>query len=491
MGNVTRRNFLKNTTMASVALGIGTKSAMSSWSRPLGANDDIRLAIVGTRGKGNAHIQDLLKIKGVRIVALCDVDPQIMGERKEELMAQNILVKTYTDVRKLLEDKEIDGIVVTTPNHLHAPITIWACQAGKDVYVEKPVSHNVWEGQMMIKAAHKYNRIVQSGIQARSNVDIPAVIDYIKEGNIGKIKYVHGLWYKRRESIGLKKPWYPTDVNYDLYCGPSPMVPLERNRIHYDWHWMWGTGNGDLCNLGVHIFDVSRWMAGYDKMPDRVLSLGGRFDVNDAGETPNTQLTVFDYPEIPIIMENRGLPMKPGVNAMDHLRGIREGVVVQCEDGYYAGYHGGWIWDNSGKKVKQFSKGGAETHMPNFLECMRTRKYDNLKAPIEMGHMSTSSCLIGNISYRLGSPAAQNHVQDKLRDHELASDTFNKLVGHLETNNVDLEKTPLNLGPWLKIDSKDQSIVSVDDNSSEDEKENANFLLKDVYRPPYTISLDD
>ncbi len=284
--------------MASVALGIGSKAGLSAWSKPLGSNNDIRMAVVGTRGKGNDHIETLLKIEGVRIVALCDVDPQILSERKEELMANNILVKTYTDVRKLLEDKEIDGIVIATPNHWHAPITIWACQAGKDVYVEKPVSHNVREGQMMIEAAHKYNRMVQAGIQARSNKDIPAVIDYIKEGNIGKIKWIHALWYKRRKSIGRKNPWYPDNVNYDLYCGPSPMIPLERNRIHYDWHWMWGTGNGDLCNLGVHMFDISRWIAGYDKAPDRILSLGGRYEVNDAGETPNTQLTLFALPVV-------------------------------------------------------------------------------------------------------------------------------------------------------------------------------------------------
>jgi len=490
MGKLTRRSFLKNTTIASVALGIGTKTAISAWSRPLGANDDIRLAIVGVRGKGAAHIKDLLKMTGIRIVALCDVDPQIMSARKEELMAKNILVKTYTDVRKLLEDKEIDAIIVTTPNHWHATITIWACQAGKDVYVEKPVSHNVWEGQMMVKAAHKYNRIVQSGIQARSNKDIPAAMDYIKEGHIGKVKWIHGLWYKRRAGIGLKNPWYPKDVNYDLYCGPSPMVPLERNRIHYDWHWMWGTGNGDLCNLGVHIFDVSRWMAGHDKLPDRILSLGGRFVVNDAGETPNTQLTVFDYPEIPIIMENRGLPMKPGVNAMDHMRGIREGVVVQCEDGYYAGYHGGWIWDNDGKKIKQFSQGGAESHVPNFLQCMRNRKYENLRAPIETGHLSTSGCLIGNISYRMGKPAVLDHIRENLSEFDLASGTLNNIVTHLNTNNVDLEKTPLNLGPWLAIDPDSTSILSANGADQGVEVEKATILQKDTYRPPYEISLE-
>jgi predicted dehydrogenase len=490
MSNISRRSFVKNTTLASLAVGIGAKSAISAWSKPLGANDDIRLAIVGVRGKGNAHIKDILKMKGVRIAALCDVDPMIMNTRKEELMAQNILVKTYTDIRKLLEDKEIDAVVIATPNHWHAAMTIWACQAGKDVYVEKPVAHNVWEGKMMVKAAHKYNRIVQSGTQARSNKDIPEIIEYIKEGHIGNIKWIHGLWYKRRAGIGVKHPWYPKEVDYDLYCGPSPMVPLERNRVHYDWHWLWRTGNGDLCNLGIHVFDVSRWMAGYEKMPDRILSLGGRYDVNDAGETPNTQLTIFDYPDIPIIMENRGLPMKPGVNAMDHHRGIREGVVVQCENGYYAGYHGGWIWDNNGKKIRQFAQGGAESHLPNFLECMRNRKYENLRAPIETGQLSTSACLIGNISYRLGSPAVLDHIREKIKSHNLASDTFNRMVEHLEVNNVDLGDTPLNLGPWLKVDPDSFDLMSVNGINEGEELENAKVLQKDPYRPPYEISTD-
>jgi predicted dehydrogenase len=491
MKNLTRRGFLKQTTIATAGLGLASNIAVPAWANPQGANSDIRVAVVGIRSKGKNHVNDLSTMKGVRLVALCDIDPEILNERAAELKGKNISVKKYADVRKLLNDKEIDAVVIATPNHWHAPITIWACQAGKDVYVEKPVCHNVWEGQQMVKAARKYKRIVQSGTQARSNKDIPALIDYIKEGNIGKIRWIHGLWYKQRESIGLVDPYYPENVNYDLFCGPSPMVPLRRNRLHYDWHWKWDTGNGDLCNLGVHIFDVARWIAGYDTLPGRIMSLGGRFVVDDAGQTPNTQLTIFDYPEIPIILENRGLPMKPEVRAMDSLKGIREGVVVQCEGGYYAGYHGGWIWDNNGKRMKQLALGGAESHMSNFIDCVRSRKLQKLRAPIETGYKSTAACLYGNISYCIGGYAPVDTIKNKLKNRPLALKTFNSLEQHLKVNAVNLEKTPFSLGPWLSLKATQEKISAIDDSNNPELLSQANLLVKDVYRPPFKIMPQD
>ncbi len=487
MKDLTRRGFLKQTTLATAGLGLTSKMAVPAWANPQGANNDIRVAVVGIRSKGKNHVNDLSVMKGVRLVALCDIDPQLLNERTAELKEKNISVKKYTDVRKLLDDKEIDAVVVATPNHWHAPITVWACQAGKDVYVEKPVCHNVWEGQQMVKAARKYKRIVQSGIQTRSNKDIPALINYIKKGNLGKIQWIHALWYKRRESIGLVDPYYPDNVNYDLFCGPAPMTPLRRTRLHYDWHWMWDTGNGDLCNLGVHIFDVARWIAGYDTLPPRIMSLGGRFVVDDVGQTPNTQLTIFDYPEIPIILENRGLPMKPDIRAMDNLRGIREGVVVQCEGGYFAGYNGGWIWDNKGKRMQQLALGGAESHMPNFIECIRNRKAENLRAPIETGYKSTAACLHGNISYCIGGYAHTDTIKNKIENHPLALDTFNRLEQHLKINAVDPKKTPFSLGPWLSLDSMQDKISAINDSNDPQLLKQANLLVKDVYRPPFKI----
>lgn len=487
MRRLTRKAFMKETSFAAAGFGLAAHVPLSVWAKPLGANDDIRVAVVGVRSRGmDLIIKDLSKVEGVRLVAVCDVDSRILNKQVEQLKDRTTPVKTYTDVRKLLEDQEMDVAVIATPNHWHALITVWACQAGMDVYVEKPVSHNVWEGRKMVEAARKYNRIVQVGTNARSNRDIPEVIQYIKEGNLGKILWVHALWYKMRDSIGFVQPYYPDWLDYDLFCGRAPMVPLTRQELHYDWHWKWDTGNGDLCNLGNHLFDVARWIAGIDVPPQRVMSLGGRFVVDDAGETPNTQLTVFDYPEIPIIMENRGLPMKPGTRTMDNCRGIREGVIVQCEHGYFAGYHGGWLWDNNGQRIKQFASGGGESHMQNFIDCVRTRKTRNLRAPIETGHISTSSCLYGNISYRLGKHASVEHIRKTLGNYPLAHETFARIEEHLVTHKVDPKKTPFTLGPWVTVDAQQEKITAVE-GADKITLSQANFFLKDTYRPPYII----
>jgi predicted dehydrogenase len=487
MNPLSRRNFMKKASLVSAGFSVVANVPFSACINPFGANGDIRFAVVGLRNNGKGHMNDLTRIEGVRLVALCDVDPQILEARREELKSKDISVDIYTDVRNLLERKDIDAIVVSTPNHWHAPIMIWACQAGKDVYVEKPVSHNVWEGRQMVETAKQFDRIVQVGTHSRSNQDIAALIEYIATGNLGKIQWIHALWYKRRQSIGRVNPYYPDWLNYDIFCGPSPMVPLIRKNLHYDWHWKWNTGNGDLCNLGIHQFDVARWIAGHEAPPKRIMGLGGRFAVNDAGDTPNTQLTVFDYSDIPIIMENRGLPMRPDINAMDSHRGIRSGVVVQCEGGFYAGYQGGWIWDNDGKRIKQLALGGAENHMQNFIDCVRSRKAENLRAPIETGHISTSSCHYGNISYRLGQPADAKKIRKKLQDYPLASETFERIEKHLKNNLVDLKRNPLTLGPWLTLDLQEERITAVEDARDEDILKQANFLLSDLYRPPYII----
>jgi predicted dehydrogenase len=487
MDDINRRKFLKHTALATLGIGVSAVKSKSVWGRPMGANDDITIAVVGTGNKGSGALKQLIEIKGVRIIALCDVDHRHLDKHREELSQKNISVRTYTDIRQLLENKDIDALVIATPNHWHTPITIWACQAGKDVYVEKPISHNVWEGRKLIEATRKYNRIVQCGTQLRSSDEFPVLIDYINEGSIGKIRWIHALRYKRRLSIGLVQPYYPDWLNYDLFCGPSPMVPLERKELHYDWHWMWDTGNGDLANLGIHVFDVARWIAGFDTFPERVISFGGRFVVNDAGQTPNTQLTLFDYPEIPIIMENRGLPANPEIEAMDHFRGVRNGLVVQCEYGYYAGYQGGWIFDNKGKKIKQIVLGGAENHLANFVQCVRDRQTEKLKAPVETGHISNASCLIGNISYRMGKDSTVEKIEENLQDFPLVLENLKRIKQHLITNKIDLRKTPLTLGPWLKIDEQQENISSVNDEKDKIILDRANFLLKDVYRPPYII----
>jgi len=474
---VSRRNFIKGAIAAGAVLTM-------PFSRAKGAGNDIRVAIVGFRSKGAQHINMFRKIEGVRVVALCDADSEILAREAAKFDAGE-KIATYTDVRKLLEDKNIDAVVTATPNHWHALITILACQAGKDVYVEKPASHSVWEGRKMIEAANKYGRIVQTGTQNRSDIGLREAVDYIQQGNLGRILWVHGLWYKRRPSIGLAggPQKVPSNIDYDLWTGPAPLGPLRRKQLHYDWHWFWSTGNGDMANLGVHQIDDCRWIVGQDRLPDRIISLGGRFGYVDDAETPNTQLTIFDYKPAPIILEIRGLPMKKGLRAMDAYRGIRSGNIVQCENGYFAGGRGGgWAYDNSGKKIKQFKGDGGAGHQANFIEAMRSRKVSDLRADIVQGHLSAALCHMANISYRLGSQSSPDKVRQEVQQNEQALETFDRIEAHLGANEVDLTKTPIVLGAWLNVDAKKEEFVG-------DFPANwANRLLKrPSYREPFVI----
>ncbi|MHC4396341.1 MAG: Gfo/Idh/MocA family oxidoreductase [Planctomycetota bacterium] len=267
MKRITRRDFMKSSMAAGVALAL-------PFSRVRGANNDIRLATIGLGGQGGMgqgkyHIRLFRKIPGVRVVAICDPDKDVLDAEVKKFKERDEKVDAYTDVRKLLEDKSIDAITTATPNHWHALVTIWACQAGKDVYVEKPAAYNIWESRKMIEAARKYDRIVQVGTQRRSDEGLQQAIEYIQQGNLGKIKFIHGLCYRKRESIGKvygPQP-VPESIDYNLWTGPAPLVPLMRKRLHYDWHWIWATGNGDLGNNGIHTLDLCRWALGKNTLP--------------------------------------------------------------------------------------------------------------------------------------------------------------------------------------------------------------------------------
>ncbi|TFG44682.1 MAG: gfo/Idh/MocA family oxidoreductase, partial [Candidatus Brocadiia bacterium] len=263
MSRMTRRSFMKGSLLSAAGISVASTLASSARAQVRGANDDIRVAVVGFRGKGKGHVESFHKLDGVRVVALCDVDKTIIDREVKKFTDRNEKVDTYTDVRKLLEDKNIDAIVTATPNHWHALVTIWACQAGKDVYVEKPIHHSVSEGAPMMAAAKKYNRIVQSGLQGRSDPSLAESAEFLQAGNLGKILYAHCLCYNRRESIGkYGVQAVPDYIDYDLWCGPAPLQPLKRKTVHYDWHWFWETGNSDLVNQSIHDMDLCRWLIG-------------------------------------------------------------------------------------------------------------------------------------------------------------------------------------------------------------------------------------
>ncbi len=398
------------------------------------------------------------------------------ARKRDEPPLKPIHPTLYTDVRKLLDSKEIDAISTATPNHWHSLIGIWACQAGKDVYVEKPISHNVWEGRKLVEAAAKYNRIVQAGTQSRSNHSIRAAFEWVKAGNLGKILVSRGLCYKRRASIGKvagPQP-IPESVDYDLWCGPTAKVPLMRKKLHYDWHWVWPTGNGDLGNQGIHQMDLARWALGKNELAPKILSIGGRFGYIDDGTTPNTLITVMDYEDALLIFEVRGLPEKTDAKEMDEYRKQSVGNIVECEGGYLSGTE---AYDKDGKEIKSFEVEG-EDHFANFVHALRTRKTQDLNAPILEGHLSSALCHLGNISYRLGKQSEEPDIRNAIKSNKAATETFERFEAHLAANDVDIKKDQATLGQFLQFDPKAERFV---------DNEKANELLKDEYRKPFVV----
>jgi hypothetical protein len=489
MKDLTRRNFMKTSFAAAGSLALSS----GAWSQVRGANDDIRVAVVGVRKKGKEHIQDFQKLSGVRVVAICDVDTQWLDAEVAKFKERNVKVETYIDYRKLLDNKNIDAVVLPVPDHWHALMTVWACQAGKDVYVEKPASHNIWEGRKMVEAARKYKRIVEVGSQDRSDVGLLPLAEHIKQGGLGKIQHIHAISYNARLSIGkVSGPQpIPATCDYNLFQGPAPLTPLMRTNLHYDWHWCWPTGTGEMGNLGGHVLDDCRWTTGVTKTAPRVISIGGRFGYDDDGQTPNTIISLFDYEEFPIIYEIRALPrvksdkvdVYQGITSrgMDRYRGVNFGMVIQCEHGYFAGGRGGgWTYDNDGKKIKQFPGDGGAGHMTNFLNAMRSRRVSDLKADILEGHITACMVHSADISYRLAYRKPVEEIKKAAEGNDVLAESFDRLLKHLEANQIDLVKNPIAIGPMLTFDIESEKFVGEDSFY-------ANMFLSRNYRPPFIV----
>ncbi|MCL4852361.1 MAG: Gfo/Idh/MocA family oxidoreductase [Bryobacteraceae bacterium] len=394
-----RRSFLQGAAVAAVA---------GSASRILGANDRVNVAVVGLGGRGRAHVTEWAKVPGSRIVALCDVD-QAALERGQALAekATGEKAKGYVEMRKLFEDKDIDAVSMPLPNHWHALATIWACQAGKDVYIEKPACHNVWEGKKMVEAARKYNRMVQIGSQSRTVPMKIRAMQLLKEGVIGKVYLAKGLCYKRRPSIGHKPDGpVPPGVNWDLFLGPAPMRPFNENRFKYNWHWFWDTGNGDIGNQGVHEMDIARWGLGV-AYPKSVVSFGGKYIYDDDQETPNTQYASLDYGGMQIDFEVRGI-FTDGTQAMPRQGRNTVGDLFYGADGYMSVDDDGFQVYKGEKHEKVMDEKAAPgvsstmAHMDNFAKAVRSRNYKDLTADVELGVISADLCHLANIAYRVG-----------------------------------------------------------------------------------------
>lgn len=480
-----RRSFLQKSTLAAGAT-LAASFRPSVHAAPAGANNAIRVGIIGLN-KGAQHLKTLLKMPDVRVAGLCDLDPKVLTRIAGGIPQSYPAPFQTTDARELIARKDIDAVMVVASNHWHALLTLWACQAGKDVYVEKPMSRTVWEGRKMIEAAAKYDRIVQVGTHYRSETGLAEAIKYLHAGELGKISHIRAIVYNLRLSIGRKLPWYPTDVNYDLFCGSTPVRPLERDRLHYDWHWDWNTGNGELGNNGVHVLDIALRMAKHDGPPRRALSFGNRYGIEGVAETPNTHLAVYDYPQIPLIFEHRALPAKPGVSFMDPQGGLRGvGVIAYCEGGTVAGLTGATAFDPSGKVIRKFPGDGGGGHVKNFFDAVRSRRKQNLAAPVEVGHLSASLCHFGNISYRVGASAPTSAIDAAIGEFSAVAGIHRELQTHLGVHGIDLQQQPFRLGPWLTIDAIGDGIAAVG-SQNEGTLERARFHLKDTQRPPFVI----
>ena len=399
--SVNRRDFLKTSSQA--AGGLAAAAMLSHSRKILAANDTVGVAIVGTRGRGKEHILGFHRQPGVKIVALCDVDDGVLHERAsqyEKLSGHS--PKCYRDMREVLDDKEVDAVSLATPNHWHALGGIWAMQAGKHAYIEKPCSHNIWEGQQLVQAARKYNRICQHGTQGRSSPAVREAIQKLGEGIIGKVYLARGLCYKWRPSIGKvngAQP-IPAGIDYDLWLGPAPQKPLLRQQLHYDWHWQWEYGNGDMGNQGVHEMDMARWGLGVG-LPTRIQSMGGHYMFDDDQETPNTLSCTFEYPD-----EGKMLDFETRHWITNYEGGFgaggsnNVGVLFYGSEGYmeleYFRYR-----TYLGQKREPGPKGSGEgDHFKNFIDAVRSGRRDVLTADIEEGHLSSALCHLGNIAYR-------------------------------------------------------------------------------------------
>ncbi len=372
-------------------------------------NDTVRVACVGVRGQGRTHIEHYLQMDNVEIAAVCDIDESILNARLDEIEKKGKKrPAAYTDIRKLLDDKSIDAVSIATPNHHHTLQVIWACQAGKDVYVEKPCSHDMFEARQIVAAAKKYNRLVQHGTNSRSSIAREA-IQKMREGLIGDVYMARGLCYKWRDTIGHAKPEpVPAGVHYDLWQGPAPLHEFTRNRFHYNWHWFWDYGNGDLGNQGIHQIDVSRWGLGVT-YPTRVSAMGGHFMFDDDQETPNTLTAEFEFEEGG---KKKLLVFDVRHWMTNHEAGIGEGgrapntvgAVFYGSKGYLS------IWDEDHGKYQSYlgkeqapgpSGQDIGNNWANFIAAVRSRKHEDLNAPIEEGAISTTLVHLANISYRL------------------------------------------------------------------------------------------
>jgi predicted dehydrogenase len=426
MEQINRRGFIRKSVAASASLAAGAPAYIKGYARNK-PNDTINVAVAGIRSRGgyyyggSGHTANFTKINNSRVTAICDVDENLFKQAIEDIeKLGGAKPKTVVDYRDLLDDKDIDAISISTPDHWHALQLIWACQAGKDVYQEKPISYTVLEGRKMVEAARKYNRIVQVGTQYRSSRIVQQAIQAIHDGIIGDVYMGRGIVFGHRPSIGrIPDSPVPDGVHWDLYRGPAPMIPFNKNHFHYNWHWYWDTATSEFGNNGVHVMDEVRWGMKMKEHPVKISCCGGFYVWDSDQEIPNFQIGTFEFAD--------GRIMEVEVRSLftNHEEGSTTGCFFYGSKGWmhltgngYAVYHGSK--NEPGPKMKkeelepnEFDKAEIEFHFVNFLDCMRSRNWQDLNQDILQGHMSTSMMLLGNIAYRTGRKLTFNGEEEK------------------------------------------------------------------------------
>lgn len=412
----TRRTFLKTASLGAVAavaapvLHAGTVPApeviqkKSKAAAP--ASDRIRIAVLGVNGRGMSHIAEIMRLaesEGVELATICDPDMDVLQEKAKQIQEKyGKTVATEQDFRKVYEDPNIHAVTLATPNHWHALQTIWACQAGKDVYVEKPATHNIYEGKKVIEAAYKYNRIVQHGVQLRSSLAIREAVKHLEDGLIGRVYMSRGLVFRSRPDIGIQgiSP-KPAGLNYDLWCGPAPMVPFTRDLVHYNWHWHWNYGNGDVGNQGIHETDLCMWGLGVTKLPNRITAMGGKFLWNDTKECPEILTSVYHYPE-----ENKIIQFEVRHWYTNNEDGAGVGNIFYGDKGYMViknyGTYETYLGARKEKGPSRSEQGELTLHFKNWFDAIKARDMSIQNGPVQTGHLASALAHLGNISYRLG-----------------------------------------------------------------------------------------
>ncbi len=470
-----RRNVLKSAAIVGAA-----------WTFPLQqsramANEEIRLGFISCGGRAGEHMRGFSELNGVAVAALCDPDASRVASAARSFPN----AKQFSDLRVLLEDKDVDAVIVATCNHWHCLAAIWAMEAGKDVYVEKPLSHSQWEGEQTVKAARKYNRICQVGTQQRSDPMQAEIKKFLHEERaLGKIVSCRVNRYGVRASIGRRASPLVIDdkVDYDLWLGPAQDEPIFRNNLHYDWHWDFNTGSGEMGNWGVHVLDDARNNVFLDKveLPSRILAAGARVAWDDAGESPNVHFVYFDTGEIPTVIGLSNLTAGGDAKGSPKHPGPGSGYIAYCEGGRFEGQRGrGAAFDRDGKKIREFKgDSGNRQHLQNFIDCVISRNVSELNTDVAVGNASTGWCNLANVAFLAAGDYSAAEAQEMARDQPLWGELHSEMQAHLGAHGVAMDA--LKLSPMLELDVEQGRFTG-------EGAEVANSFLKRQYREPYVV----